>query len=311
MSAVAAAIGGAAVLGGSLISAGATSSAANAQSQAAQQSLAEQQREFDINQQNFAPWLDAGKGALSGQLALLGLGGTAGTAAQAATPDYAAYVRANPDLMADVAKHPEFGGDLNAYGQWHYSTYGVNEPWRGPLPMTGGTAGTPGVSGADAQQSAINQLQQSPLYQSLYRNGVDTILNNAAATGGLRGGNLQHSLANFGSDTLAQVIQQQLSNLGGISGNGMSSAGNLGSLNGNSANAMSNALTQQGSARAGGILGQAGIWNNAFNQLGSLGPTIAKGISGGPMLGANGYVTPSMGFVSNVGDTMNANSSIF
>lgn len=51
---------------------GAAKDAANASNQATQQSIDEQKREFDINQANQAPWLNAGKGALSQMQALNG-----------------------------------------------------------------------------------------------------------------------------------------------------------------------------------------------------------------------------------------------
>src|SRR5574337_138232 len=61
-------------VGGAIYSAnkqsGAAKDAANASNQATQQSIAEQKREFDINQANQAPWLNAGKGALSQMQAL-------------------------------------------------------------------------------------------------------------------------------------------------------------------------------------------------------------------------------------------------
>lgn len=71
------AVAGAAIAaGGAIYSANKQSSAAkdaaNASNQATQQSLAEQKREFDINQANQAPWLNAGKGALSQMQALNG-----------------------------------------------------------------------------------------------------------------------------------------------------------------------------------------------------------------------------------------------
>jgi hypothetical protein len=230
-------IGAAAGLAGSAIAAGATGSAARAQAAQQQSALAQQQHQFDVTQQNMAPWLGAGKTALGGQLDLLGLG----------------------------------------------------------------------QDGASGQQASIDQLQQSPLYQSLFRNGQNTILNNAAATGGLRGGNMQSSLANFGSDTLAQVIQQQLANLGGISNTGNQTAQNLGNLSQNNANAQSNQYNAIGSTQAGGILGQAGIWNNAFNGLGK----ALGGISSSLPTGFWGNVTPSSSLYANAGSTIAANPSIF
>lgn len=106
-----------------------------------------------------------------------------------------------------------------------------------------------GIGGGD-QQGAIDALKASPLFTSLYNTGSDTILQNASATGGLRGGNTQNSLANFGSSLLAQVIQNQLANLGGVSGLGESAATGLGQISQQNSNAQSQAYGQIGNANA-------------------------------------------------------------
>lgn len=59
-----AAIAAAGVVGGALISSSASKSAANAQANATNNALGEQQREFDTNQANQQPYLNAGKAAL-------------------------------------------------------------------------------------------------------------------------------------------------------------------------------------------------------------------------------------------------------
>lgn len=57
----------------------ASNNAANMQQGATNMSLAEMKRQFDLGQNNMAPWLRAGRSALSQQQALMGLGGdTAG-----------------------------------------------------------------------------------------------------------------------------------------------------------------------------------------------------------------------------------------
>ncbi len=111
-----------------------------------------------------------------------------------------------------------------------------------------------GLNGNDTQQAAIDQVMAGPLYQSMYRNGQNTILANASATGGLRGGNTQRSLADFGSDTLTQAILAQLSNLGGISGAGQAASNTLGQLGQNSANNISGILHNTGTAQGSGAL---------------------------------------------------------
>lgn len=259
---IGAAIGGAvASVGGSAIAAGSSSSNTNkavaAETAANQAAIGEQQREFNTNQQNLAPWLSAGQGALSGQLDLLGLGGHT---ASPGTVDWQKYISMQPDVAADYQLHQDMTPEQ--YGQYHYAADGSK---RDLTPYTTGAQGA--LSSADAQQQAITGLQNGPLYQSLYKNGQDTILNNAAATGGLRGGNTQRSLANFGSDTLTQVIQNQLANLGGISSTGQGAAGTLGNLGASSSNNISALLSQNGQAQSGGILANAGIQNNAINGI--------------------------------------------
>lgn len=133
-----------------------------------------------------------------------------------------------------------------------------------------------GLSGNDKQGSAIDALKASPAFTSLYNTGSDTILQNAAATGGLRGGNTQNSLAQFGSNTLATVIQNQLSNLGGLVNVGSGTAGQLGVLGQQNASAVSGLLGQQGNAQATGILGQTAATQGIINSLGSFASSGAK-----------------------------------
>lgn len=134
-----------------------------------------------------------------------------------------------------------------------------------------GYADLVGTNGADQQGAAISALQSSPLYQSLYRNGEEALLQNASATGGLRGGNTQRGLADFGADTLSNVIQQQLAQLGGLAGMGMGSTQAISNLGAQSATNRANLYGQQGQVRAGGILTRGGInaqnWNNAGSFL--------------------------------------------
>lgn len=146
-------------------------------------------------------------------------------------------------------------------------------PWRDAGGLALGQQGDlTGIHGAGVQQGAIDALMQSPLYQSLYRNGMEANLQNASATGGVRGGNEVRSLADFGSDTLAQVIQQQLGNLGAISGQGLAATGSTANSGDQLTQAIASILGQQGQVRAGGILTRGGItngmWQNAGNFLG-------------------------------------------
>lgn len=124
-----------------------------------------------------------------------------------------------------------------------------------------------GLGGVDAQQQAMNQLQQNPMYTSMLRSGQNALLQNASATGGLRGGNTQAALAQLSPNILSQVYQQQLANLGGLSQLGQSSAGLQANAGQASAANIGNLLTQQGAALAGGQIAKGSTVANTFGTL--------------------------------------------
>jgi hypothetical protein len=128
-------------------------------------------------------------------------------------------------------------------------------PWVGAGTSALGQQGNLlGLNGGEQQQSAIDALKASPMFASLFGTGQNAILANASATGGLRGGNTNASLANFGRDTLAGVINDQLTRLGSVSEAGQGAAAQTGAFGANSANAISSLLQNQGQAQAGSAL---------------------------------------------------------
>jgi hypothetical protein len=79
--------------------------------------------------------------------------------------------------------------------------------------------------GTGSQQTLIDQAQNSPLYNSIVGTreaGEDSIMRNAAATGGLRSGNVQRNMYDFNQRlderALLESYNQQVSGLEGISG---------------------------------------------------------------------------------------------
>lgn len=138
-----------------------------------------------------------------------------------------------------------------------------------------------GVGGDVAQFEAIRGLQQSPLYQSQLRAGENAILQNASATGGLRGGNVQAALGKFAPALLASTIQNQIGNLGGLSSQGLTAAGGVSSGLSNLANANSAALGNIGQAQAGSALAQGNATAGLFNSLAGLGGTAIGAFGGG------------------------------
>ncbi len=144
-----------------------------------------------------------------------------------------------------------------------------------------------GLNGAAPQKSAIDALQSSPMFQSLLKRGENSILANASATGGLRGGNTQAALAQFSPNLLAQTIQQQFQNLGGLTSVGQNAAAGVGNAGMTTANGVGAALQQQGAALAGSALAQgnadASMWNAPFQGLGTY-----FGLGGGKAFGIQG-----------------------
>jgi hypothetical protein len=254
--AVAAGIGAAGSLLGGIAGGIGAKKAAKTQAKAVKQGIAQQAGQFAVTQGNIQPWVSAGRTDLGGIQDLLGFGGSSGQGSGASPADQVRFLVANTTgkthnqiaqwLAANPDASPESQlsaissmADPNERARWQ--EYANASPY-----VPAGTA----QSAGQAQQAAIDNLKASPLFTSLYNTGSDTILQNAAATGGLRGGNTQNSLAQFGSGLLAQVIQQQLANLGTVSGQGAQAGLGLGQISQNNANAQSQGYGQLGSANA-------------------------------------------------------------
>lgn len=134
-----------------------------------------------------------------------------------------------------------------------------------------------GLNGNDAQASAINGIQNSSLFTSLNQQGQNAILQNASATGGLRGGNTQAALAQFSPQLLNQLVQQQYSNLGGLTSIGQNAAAGVGNAGMNNANQVSQLLQSQGAANAGSALAAGQANSQLYGSLAKLGGSYLGG----------------------------------
>lgn len=252
MSWIATAIIGSAVVGGALSSSAqkkaaktaaaaqtqATDTATQAQLESTRLAIEEQRRQFDAVQKLFAPYVEAGGGALARQLALTG------------------------------------------------------------------------VSGPEAQQAAIRQIEMGPEFGALVRQGEESILQSAAATGGLRGGNVQAALAKFRPEVLSSLINQQYQRLGGLTALGQASAGgqaagasamgaNISQLFGQQGQAIAAGALQRGDIAAQAALARGQAQANMFGNIaGSIGFAAGRGLFGNfgssNMAGTQQYVDPSL-----------------
>ena len=161
-----------------------------------------------------------------------------------------------------------------------------------------------GLNGADKQQAFMDYVQTSPQLLAQIRNGEEAVRANGSATGGLRGGNIQRGLADFRADRYASELDRQLAQLAGAAGLGSGATDSVSAFGANASNNVSNLFTQQGEARAGGILTRGGInasnWSNLGQGLDQALSMIIGGAGGG---GAGSSVgSGASGFYSRFGN---------
>jgi len=127
-----------------------------------------------------------------------------------------------------------------------------------------------GLGGAEAQTAALRALEQGPEFQALARQGEEAILQSAATTGGLRGGNIQAALAQFRPQILSGLIEQQYSRLGGLATAGQNAAAGVGTAGMQTGQNIAQLLAQQGAARAGSALASGRAFGNILGDVGLL-----------------------------------------
>ena len=114
-----------------------------------------------------------------------------------------------------------------------------------------------GLSGPEAQQAAISSIEGGAQFQTLAKQGEEAILQNASATGGLRGGDTQSALAEFRPTLLNGLIDQQFNRLGQVGQIGQASAAGVGNAASGAGANIATLLGEAGAAKAGGQLGVA------------------------------------------------------
>jgi hypothetical protein len=144
-----------------------------------------------------------------------------------------------------------------------------------------------GLSGPEAQKAALDAIKSGSMFSDLTAQGEDAILQNASATGGLRGGNTQAALAQFRPAMLNELINQQYSRLGGLTQLGQTTTQNIAQLGQASAANQAAAglktgadiaglLGEHGAAQAGAYLGQGRAWGRMASDIGDMGFLYAK-----------------------------------
>ena len=133
-----------------------------------------------------------------------------------------------------------------------------------------------GLEGPEKQREAINALAANPEFQALSKQGEEAMLQNASATGGLRGGNIQGALAQYRPQMLQDYITQQYGRLGGLTQLGQLTSQNIAALGqasaaGQAANALETGKNiaglygDIGAARAAKFGAQGQMWSGILD----------------------------------------------
>lgn len=136
-----------------------------------------------------------------------------------------------------------------------------------------------GAQGAPAQQQAFDQFRSSPGQQFLQQRGEQALLRNAAAIGGIGGGNVRSALQQQGIGFAQQDFANQFNRLGGLSQIGLGAAGQqsainqrVGELGGQAflgtGQALAQGRTRAGEQIAGQISGTGSALADLINQQG-------------------------------------------
>lgn len=162
-----------------------------------------------------------------------------------------------------------------------------------------------GINGAAPQQGAYDAIENSPAFAALKTSGENAILQNASATGGLRGGNVERALSQYRPALLAQLIESQYGKLNGITSIGQNAAAGTGNAASVTSTNIGTSLDNIGAAQAGAALargratgglasslgGGVGLYSalGGFGNTGGAGAPYGTGGAGDSVLGGAGY----------------------
>lgn len=241
----------------------------------AQIAAAEANRDYQYNLN--APTIDAGNRANELYSGFLGAGDPA------KATDWAAYVRANPDAMANwmaiqgSTDAAPFNGDIAAFGQYHYNKDGARRDISAFTDTGGGS------------QAALDTFRNSSGYQDLLKQGLGAVNANAYASGMGDSGATLKALQDRGTNIANSSAQQWLGNLGNLMSAGGQARGLVAGIGTNTVNSTNQSTQNAANASSNATLASAGQWSSALQGLlnagaysygSSYGGNNAYGISG-------------------------------
>ena len=288
---IGAAIGG---IASGLMGARSADKAADAQTQAAQAQIDLQREIYQKTSRKFQPYYQAGNNALAAYMYEMGLGaaptvGGTPLTIQKITQGEQGGGWGDDSILSNRQKSmiegyfAQNGVDLNA-GPNSGTTFRVGGKTFDTMAEARKYA-TENARGASEYQG----FTATPGYQFRVDEGNNAINAMAGARGGLVSGATMQALQERGQNLATEEYGNYMNRLSGLTGMGMSAAGNQASAGANYASGASNALANQGNAQAAGYIGQSnalmGGINTGLNIYGYM-----QGMNGGT--GGGGIGTP-------------------
>lgn len=126
------------------------------------------------------------------------------------------------------------------------------------------------LSGTLGQEAFDQALINNPAMQFLQEQGEQSIINQAASTGNLGGGNVQKELARFGQGLASQDLQRQIANQQALSQQGLQAAGQQGQFLSQAGQQQGNIALQNAANRLRAAQSQAGLFGQGAGLIGSL-----------------------------------------
>ena len=124
-----------------------------------------------------------------------------------------------------------------------------------------------GMNGTQAQTQAFQGIEGGQ-YKELAKQGEDALLQNASATGGVRGGNVAGALAQFRPSMLQALIDKQFNNLSGIRDTGYNAQGKLAGYQSNLGEDLATGARARGGFTAENDINQGNIGAKYYTDVG-------------------------------------------
>lgn len=265
-------VGAVATAAGSAISSSKASKNARAasaeQTAVSRENNALTERIYDQNAGRLDPSIQRGNAAGALLSDFYGIPQAQGNAGQA---DWAAYVNGNPDALANwnavrgTSDGAQFGGNIAAFGQYHYGADGAQRDL---------TQFTPQAAPSGSSKSAFANYIANSDYGFQQATGNNQVNSGFAGQGTVQSGAAMKALERFRQNLQSGYRNEWAGGVANQQGVGLSAAGALAGVSTNYANTISANNQSAADARSNAALSQQSAFGNA---LGTFGAGILKG----------------------------------